>query len=78
MTHPQKKPLYHNETIDPGLRANIIPGLHVAIVLKKDQPTGVLTYGIVADILTSSAYHPRGIKVRLTDGHVGRVFAVYT
>jgi len=29
--------------------------------------------GIVKDILTNSATHPHGIKVRLTDGQVGRV-----
>lgn len=54
-------------------RASIHPGLHVSVVLKEDQPTGRLTHGIVQDILTKSAYHPRGIKVRLTDGCVGRV-----
>ncbi|MBU0597538.1 YwbE family protein [Patescibacteria group bacterium] len=54
-------------------RDDIEPGLEVAIVLKKDQPTGNLTYGFVQDILTSSATHHRGIKVRLTDGQVGRV-----
>jgi uncharacterized repeat protein (TIGR03833 family) len=43
------------------------------IVLKHDQKTGKLTRGIVQNILTSSAFHPRGIKVRLTDGQVGRV-----
>lgn len=43
------------------------------VVLKKDQPTGRLTEGYVKDILTNSSYHPRGIKVRLTDGQVGRV-----
>ena len=45
----------------------------VAIILKKDQRTGKLTYGIVEDLLTSAAYHSRGIKVRLKDGQVGRV-----
>jgi uncharacterized repeat protein (TIGR03833 family) len=45
----------------------------VAIVLKQDQPTGRLTRGIVRDILTKSAFHPHGIKVRLMDGQVGRV-----
>ena len=45
----------------------------MAIVLKKDQRTGVLTEGIVKDILTKSAQHPHGIKVRLEDGQVGRV-----
>ncbi|RHY50917.1 hypothetical protein DYB38_011926 [Aphanomyces astaci] len=52
---------------------SIAPGLSVAVVQKHDQPTGRLTYGVVAATLTSSAVHPRGIKVRLTDGTVGRV-----
>lgn len=55
------------------IRSNIKPGIKVKIVLKKDQPTGILTAGIVKDILTNSAVHPRGIKVRLEDGQVGRV-----
>lgn len=55
------------------IRDNIKPGLRVKIVLKKDQPTGILTEGIVKDILTNSKIHPRGIKVRLEDGSVGRV-----
>ena len=42
-------------------------------VLKKDQPTGKLTRGIVGRLLTNKGYHPRGIKVMLTDGQVGRV-----
>jgi uncharacterized repeat protein (TIGR03833 family) len=54
-------------------RSNIKPGMTVLIVLKKDQPTGKLTKGIVKDILTSSATHPHGIKVRLVSGEVGRV-----
>ncbi len=41
--------------------------------LKQDQRTGKLTVGIVKDLLTSSAFHPHGIKVRLMDGQVGRV-----
>ena len=45
----------------------------IKIVLKKDQPTGILTEGIVKDILTNSKVHHRGIKVRLEDGQVGRV-----
>jgi uncharacterized repeat protein (TIGR03833 family) len=47
--------------------------VRVRIVLKQDQPTGKLTEGIVKDILTSSATHPHGIKVRLMSGAVGRV-----
>lgn len=54
-------------------RKDIKPGLKVAIVLKKDQRTGNLTHGIVANILTKSPNHPHGIKVRLEDGQVGRV-----
>jgi uncharacterized repeat protein (TIGR03833 family) len=54
-------------------RANIKPGMTVLIVLKQDQRTGKLTKGIVKDILTKSPNHPHGIKVRLTDGQVGRV-----
>ena len=54
-------------------RAHIKPGMTVLIVLKQDQPTGKLTRGVVKDILTSSATHPHGIKVRLVSGQVGRV-----
>jgi len=54
-------------------RKNIPPGLRVAIVLKQDQRSGNQTEGIVKDLLTNSAFHPHGIKVRLTDGQVGRV-----
>ena len=59
--------------MDPTNRDDIKSGLRVKIILKKDQPTGELTEGIVKDILTSSPNHPRGIKVRLEDGQVGRV-----
>ncbi|HEY9535319.1 MAG TPA: YwbE family protein [Mucilaginibacter sp.] len=54
-------------------RKEIYPGLEVDIILKKDQRSGKLTRGIVKDLLTSSAYHSRGIKVRLDDGQIGRV-----
>ena len=62
-----------NDNLDGTIREKIKPGLEVDIVLKKDQTTEKLTRGIVADILTNSAEHPRGIKVRLTSGQVGRV-----
>tara|TARA_R110000868_G_scaffold383578_7_gene650684 strand:+ start:35967 stop:36158 length:192 start_codon:yes stop_codon:yes gene_type:complete len=55
------------------IRSNIKPGSEVAIVLKKDQRSGNLTYGVVKDLLTKSPTHPHGIKVRLTDGKIGRV-----
>ncbi len=54
-------------------RIAIKPSLRVSIVLKEDQRSGKLTEGIVKDILTNSAVHPRGIKVRLQNGQVGRV-----
>lgn len=54
-------------------RKDITAGLEVEIVLKQDQRTGKRTRGIVKDILTNSSTHPHGIKVRLTDGQVGRV-----
>ena len=57
---------------------NIKPGQRVLIVLKSDQRSGKLTEGIVKDILTSSAVHPHGIKVRLENGLVGRVKEVKT
>ena len=62
---------------DPRQRKNIRYGLRVAIVLKQDQDTGRLTDGVVRDILTKSATHPHGIKVRLMSGEVGRVKEIY-
>ncbi len=58
-------------------RKNIKSGQSVAIVLKEDQDTGLLTDGIVRDILTKSPKHPHGIKVRLMSGEVGRVKEIY-
>jgi uncharacterized repeat protein (TIGR03833 family) len=54
-------------------RSDIIPGLRVKVVQKKDQRTGALTEGIVKDVLTKSSRHPHGIKVRLDNGIIGRV-----
>lgn len=48
------------------------PGVPVSIILKADQRTGKLTAGTIADILTRGD-HPRGVKVRLKSGAVGRV-----
>ncbi len=58
------------------IRKDIYAGVTVDIVLKADQRTSKLTRGVVKDILTNSQTHPRGIKVRLTDGQVGRVQAI--
>ncbi len=57
-------------------RDAIRTGQCVDIVQKQDQRTGRLTRGRVKEILTNSATHPHGIKVRLEDGRVGRVAAV--
>jgi uncharacterized repeat protein (TIGR03833 family) len=62
--------------MDGTRRADIYPGLLVAIILKKDQRSGKRTEGIVKDILTSSPTHSRGIKVRLEDGEIGRVVEI--
>ena len=59
--------------MDARRRADIRPGQKVDIVLKQDQRSGKLTRGVVQSILTGSAHHPHGIKVRLADGRVGRV-----
>jgi uncharacterized repeat protein (TIGR03833 family) len=54
-------------------REDVKIGAEVEVVLKADQQSGTLTRGIVSEILTNSSFHPHGIKVRLTDGQVGRV-----
>ncbi len=54
-------------------RSDIRPGMRVQVVEKQNQRTGALTEGIVARLLTKSPNHPRGIKVMLEDGTVGRV-----
>ncbi|MBS4192760.1 YwbE family protein [Bacillus sp. FJAT-49705] len=59
-------------------RKDVLPGIPVDIVLKADQKTGKLTRGIVKDILTKSSTHPHGIKVRLTDGQIGRVQEIHS
>jgi len=58
------------------IRSNIPIGTTVDVVLKKDQRTTILTRGVVKRLLTNSAVHPRGIKVMLEDGQVGRVQAI--
>jgi uncharacterized repeat protein (TIGR03833 family) len=59
--------------MDGETRADITPGTRVQVVQKEDQRSGALTEGIVHEILTKSATHPHGIKVRLVGGVVGRV-----
>ena len=57
-------------------RKQIKQGIRVQIVLKQHQRSGELTDGVVKDILTNSSTNPHGIKVRLTDGKIGRVQSI--
>lgn len=59
--------------MDGTIRNNIKIGATVMVVQKQNQRTGELTEGIVQRILTNSQNHPRGIKVMLEGGIVGRV-----
>lgn len=62
--------------MDHTMRSKIKIGAVVNVVQKQDQRTGTLTQGVVAQILTNSANHPRGIKVRLSSGIIGRVLEI--
>ncbi|KAF2449900.1 hypothetical protein P171DRAFT_460983 [Karstenula rhodostoma CBS 690.94] len=66
-----RQPLGAENRLVPAYAA-LTPGTPVSLVLKIDQPTGRQVCGIVADLLTRGD-HPRGVKVRLRDGRVGRV-----
>lgn len=68
--HQARRPREYNANV-PTL-PQVTQGAAVSIVLKQDQPTGREVQGVVQDLLTKGN-HPRGIKVRLTDGRVGRV-----
>lgn len=59
-------------------RKDIRPGIRVQVVQKQDQRSGKMTEGVVKDLLTKSAHHPHGIKVRLTSGIVGRVKEIFS
>ncbi|PIE52531.1 hypothetical protein CSA37_06150 [Candidatus Fermentibacteria bacterium] len=54
-------------------RKHVPIGARVLVVQKHYQRTGELTEGVVARILTKSSSHPRGIKVMLESGIVGRI-----
>jgi uncharacterized repeat protein (TIGR03833 family) len=64
-------------SMDGRKRTDIKPGARVQVVQKQDQRSGKLTEGIVREILTRSATHPHGIKVRLDSGVVGRVKTIF-
>jgi uncharacterized repeat protein (TIGR03833 family) len=59
--------------MDGTIRKDIKVGAKVLVVQKQDQRSGKLTEGIVQKLLTNSEVHPRGIKVMLEGGIVGRV-----
>lgn len=61
---------------NPHDRSALRAGIPVEIIQKCDQRTGKRTRGTVQEILTNSAFHPHGIKVRLADGRVGRVVTI--
>ncbi|KAI0592878.1 hypothetical protein F4775DRAFT_60046 [Biscogniauxia sp. FL1348] len=61
----------HHHVVVPRT-TEVVPGASVNIVLKADQRTGRQVHGVVRDVLTRGDHH-RGIKVRLTDGRIGRV-----
>ena len=58
---------------DVPSRDKISIGIIVQIIQKQDQYTGSLTEGKVKRILTSSQFHPHGIKIELENGKIGRV-----
>jgi uncharacterized repeat protein (TIGR03833 family) len=74
---PMHRTSHPSSTLSGTRRADVRPGQRVAIVLKADQTSGKLTEGTVRELLTNSPVHPRGIKVRLESGEVGRVKIVY-
>lgn len=61
------------DNLNPPARDEIKIGAAVWIIEKQNYGTTDYTQGFVAEILTSAREHPRGIKVRLTHGPVGRV-----
>ncbi len=58
---------------NPPKRSEVHIGDAVWVIEKKNYGTQDYTQGIVKDILTSVNNHPRGIKVRLMNGTIGRV-----
>ena len=76
LIHQKEKKRMGFDKQDGRKRTNIKIGSQVEVVQKHDQRTGKLTDGVVQRILTKSATHPHGIKVRLESGEIGRVKTV--
>jgi uncharacterized repeat protein (TIGR03833 family) len=62
----------HDNSRPPG-RNEVKPGVAVWIIEKENYGTNKYKQGIVKNVLSPGSIHPRGIKVRLTDGTIGRV-----
>jgi uncharacterized repeat protein (TIGR03833 family) len=73
MRRAQRNQQHRPATAAASSGSGLLIGKAVSVVQKQDQGTGRLTNGIVAEVLTNSSSHPRGMKVRLTDGTVGRI-----
>lgn len=71
---PQTRPIPKNTNGSLGqYKSNIRIGSIVLVAEKENYRTGLLTRGQVIKILTPREYHPRGIKVLLDSGRIGRV-----
>jgi uncharacterized repeat protein (TIGR03833 family) len=70
---PPPMPLPGEEAARGNFRELVNVGATVLVVKKQDQRRGIETQGNVMRLLTKSPHHPRGIKVMLTTGEVGRV-----
>lgn len=69
----QQKIEMPEEALTFPTRDEISIGAAVAIVQKQDQESGLRTTGKVKRILSHGFSHPRGIKVALEEGYIGRV-----
>lgn len=59
--------------MDSTIRSNIKIGQTVKVIQKTRSKNGNANGRVVERILTNSVNHPRGIKVKLEGGIVGRV-----
>jgi len=71
---PKPRPINTNPDENPGkFRRNLRIGSVVLVAEKENYRSGILTRGQVIKILTPRPFHPRGIKVLLDSGRIGRV-----
>ena len=62
---------------DPCLRAHVTVGLRVKIVRPEDEETGVVTEGLVAEVVSKVDHEPDGVLVKLASGEEGRVLRIW-